>query len=97
MESIFAGDAGLGVIVDCGRDVSLAVGPAILVRRPDGAVLRWEASVFEMDGETRFLRYVTRPGDLSMPGLYKAQASLSLGAWTGLGETARFIVRNPFE
>jgi len=97
MEHIFVGDVGLNVIVDCGQDISAAVDAAILVRKPDGAVVRWAATLYETNGETRGLRYVTKPGDLSMAGLYKAQASLALGGWSGLGETARFIVKQRFE
>ncbi len=97
MEKIYVGDVGLDVVVDCGCDISGARETAILVRRPDGAAVRWAASIYAMNGEARYLRYATRPGDLSMPGLYKAQAALALGAWSGMGETARFIVRKPFE
>lgn len=95
-DSIYQGDEGLEILMDCGRDITGAGSPAIVVRTPSGAVRRWEAVLHAVDGTARCLRYVTRPGDLAESGVYKLQASLSLGDWTGRGGTAQLTVRAPF-
>jgi hypothetical protein len=90
--TIYQGDVGLEILVDCGRDISRADAAALSVRTPSGAVHTWPATV--TDGNA--LRYVTRPGDLAAPGLYRLQATLSTGDWTGRGKTATFFVTPNF-
>jgi len=91
-DTIYQGDVGLEVLLDCGRDISGAGSPAMSVKIPSGAVRTWPATIKTLDGATRYLRYVTRAGDLDEVGLYRIQASLSVGDWTGRGKTARFTV-----
>lgn len=90
--TIYQGDAGLEILVDCGRDISAAADAALLVRTPSGTVKTWAAQVTD----THFLRYVTQPGDLADAGLYRLQATLSTGDWTGRGKTATFFVTPNF-
>ncbi|QLA17692.1 hypothetical protein [Desulfolutivibrio sulfoxidireducens] len=90
-EKIYAGDVGTAVVLECGRDLAGVANPAIRVRRPDGTARIWPATV---DG-TRLV-YVTREGDLSMPGIHRLQASFSLGDWTGRGTTAELLVHRAF-
>lgn len=97
MNKNYAGDAGLGIVVDCGLDISAAADTRFLVRRPDGTMTQWSAEVYALSGKAFYLRYVTKPGDLSLPGVYKIQAALILGDWNGRGETAEFTVYRPFE
>ena len=90
--TIYQGDVGLEILVDCGRDISETQRAALSVRTPSGAVHDWPATV--TDGS--FLRYVTQPGDLAVPGPYRLQATLSTGDWTGRGKTATFFVTPNF-
>ena len=95
-ETIYQGDVGLEILVDCGEDIAGAAAPALSVRTPSGAVRRWPATV-EVAGQTAsLLRYVTGPGDLAEAGTYRVQASLGLGDWSGSGRTTQFVVRPQF-
>lgn len=84
----YVGDIGTDIIVDCGSTITGATATTLKVKKPDGAEVEWAASI---DG-TDHLKYTTLIDDFSVPGTYFLQASLTLGGWTGLGETARFIV-----
>ena len=95
-ETIYRGDVGLEILVDCGRDVSGAQAPALRVRTPSGAVRSWPATVAVIDQAATHLRYVTGHGDLAEAGVYKIQAFLTLGDWSGCGRTARLVVRPQF-
>ena len=95
-DTINQGDVGLEILVDCGRDLTGAVSPTLRVRLPSGAVRSWPAAVAGSGQDAARLRYVTRPGDLAEAGVYKLQAALTLGDWSGLGRTASFTVRPRF-
>ncbi|WP_029459677.1 hypothetical protein [Solidesulfovibrio alcoholivorans] len=96
MDSIYQGDTGVELLVDCGRDIAGAGAPALLVRAPSGAVRAFAGSLVEKDGVTRHIRYVTKAGDLAEAGVYRIQASLTLGGWAGVGRTACLAVRARF-
>ena len=95
-DTIYQGDAGLEILVDCGRDLTGAASPSLCVRLPSGATRSWPAAVAGSGQDAARLRYVTRPGDLAEAGVYKLQAALTLGDWSGLGRTASFTVRPRF-
>jgi len=96
MTTVHQGDVGLELLVDCGCDIAGAANAALLARLPSGIVRTWPAAVAAIDNRSRFLRYVTRPGDLEEAGTYRVQASLSLGGWSGTGKTALLLVRARF-
>ncbi len=95
-DTIYQGDVGLEILVDCGRDLTGAVSPTLRVRVPSGATRSWPATVAGSGQDAAKLRYVTRSGDLAEAGVYKLQAALTLGDWSGLGRTASFTVRPQF-
>jgi|GEM_PF-722821 len=95
-DTIYQGDTGLQIILDCGRDITAATNAAFMVRKPDGSTARWPADITTEDGETRFLAYTTGHGDLAQPGAYRLQASLTLGDWSGRGKTALLVVLPQF-
>ncbi len=97
MDKNYIGDVGLGLIVDCGRDISGASNTKLVVRRPDGSTVEWAATVHAVDGRTNHLWCVTQPGDLNMAGQYRLQAAFTLGDWSGRGKTAAFTINRPFE
>jgi hypothetical protein len=94
--TIYQGDVGLEIMLDCGCDVSAAVEPAVAVRTPAGAVLSWPAETADGGRGVTCLRCVTRAGDLAEAGTYRLQASLTLGGWTGRGRTATLVVKPKF-
>ena len=92
-DKVYVGDIGTDIIVDCGEDISTATKTKISVKKPDGSKVLWSASIYN----TNYLKYTTVANDLNQSGKYKVQASLTLGAWSGLGETACFTVYSLFE
>ncbi|EHJ49035.1 hypothetical protein DFW101_3035 [Solidesulfovibrio carbinoliphilus subsp. oakridgensis] len=95
--TVYQGDVGLEIVLDCGCDVSGAVGAAVAVRTPSGAVVAWPAETAAAGGGgVTCLRCLTRAGDLAEAGTYRLQASLTLGGWTGRGRTAILVVKPKF-
>ena len=92
----YVGDVGLEILADCLQDISTATDVAFLVKKPSGTVATWAASKQALNGETRYLRYLTVPGDLNEPGRYKIQPHLSLGGWTGSGKVGELEVKALF-
>lgn len=95
-DTIYQGDVGLEILLDCGRDIAGAFEPAILARTPSGAVRTFPGALKVVDGVTRCISYVTQTGDLAEAGVYRLQAFLRLGDWSGTGRTARLLVRPRF-
>ncbi len=93
---VYVGDVGTAIVVDCGYDISEATDTSLKVRLPDGTSVTWAAEIHAIDGETRYLRYVTKAGDFQAAGNYRLQASLTLNGWSGLGETASFTVYSAY-
>jgi hypothetical protein len=93
----YVGEIGTEVIIDCGQDITAATNTSIAVLKPDGTTTSWTpANIYTISGATRYLRYVTVAGDFDQAGIYEAQASLTLGSWTGLGETTSFVIYDTF-
>ena len=85
---VYAGDVGTEIILNCGSDISGATATLIKAKKPDGTTVNWTAAVYN----SNYLRYVTEAGDLDQAGRFYLQASLTLGGWSGLGETAVLMV-----
>lgn len=61
-------------------------------KKPDGTEVEWTATIEGTDK----LKYTIIAGDLDQSGNYLVNASLILGSWSGLGETATFPVYKPY-
>ena len=94
--AIHVGDTGLDILADCQEDISQAVNPVFLVRSPSGTVNTWPANITTLNGETRYLQYATRSGDLREPGIYTLHPRFTLGEWTGEGQAGTFEVKALF-
>jgi len=93
VSKIFVGDTGTAIIVDCGSDISTATVHDIKVRKPNGDVVVWSASIYQ----NNFLKYITVDGDLNLAGDYFVESIITLPSWKGTGETDRFTVyKRPF-
>ena len=92
MTTVYVGDIGTEIILDCGTDISSATVRKINARKPDGTTLQWLA---DADGTTS-IKYVTVDGDLSAAGLWLLQAYIEMPGWKGRGETARMPVADSF-
>ena len=84
----YINEEGTEIIVDCGSAITGATSLALKVKKPDGTLVSWTPIIYE----TNYLKYVVVSGDFNQSGTYYLQASLTLGAWVGLGETASFRI-----
>jgi hypothetical protein len=97
VDKIYVGDVGLAILLDCGSDVSDATSPKIKCLKPNGTEVDWDAEIYSIDGEAKYLRYLTQASDLNQAGRYRLQASLTLFGWSGRGATATLNVYNRFQ
>lgn len=88
MNTVFVGDTGTEIILDCGVDISTATVRKIRAKRPDGHVKEWVASV----SGTTAVSYTTVDGDLSLEGAWSLQAYVEMPGWKGRGAWATLQV-----
>ena len=74
--------------MDVGQDITAATGTFLDIKKPDGTTSQKVASIVD----TNYLQYTTVAGDIDQAGVYRIQAVLTLGGWSGLGETAELMV-----
>lgn len=88
MTTVFVGDIGTEIILDCGTDISTGTLFHIEARKPNGTKVTWTAA---LDG-TRKIKYAVQSGDLNLPGNWALQAYVELPDWSGRGEIATLQV-----
>ena len=93
MSKYYVGDVGTDIIVDCGVDITGATDTTMKVKKPDGTTVSWTATVYN----SNYLKFTTIADSFDQAGVWKLQSSLTLGGWTGLGETAEFTIYDPYE
>ena len=91
MTTVFVGDVGTEISLDCGVDVSTATIRNIVVRKANGSKITWGAVA---DG-TNAIKHVTILGDLDAPGAWKLQAYVEMPTWKGSGEVALLVIGRP--
>lgn len=85
----YVGDIGTIINVDMQQDISTATNLKFYVRKPDFTVVEWTPTIYG----TQILRYITvDENDFDMPGDYYITPYLTLGSWTGSGDTVQFKV-----
>ena len=96
----YIGEVGTEILVNCGRDITAATVTKLRMSKPDGTVVELDASKHrkgtEPAGETWYLQYITLAATFSVSGEYEVQSKVTMGTWSGLGETAKFIVYEQF-
>jgi len=92
MGKCYQGDVGTIILVDCGCELTDATVHVLMVRKPDGTVVSWDAVVYNK----QYLKYVVQDGDFDQVGVFYLQSKVTLGNWSGLGETATFRVYGPY-
>lgn len=92
--NIYIGDIGTLILIDMGEDVSEAVSPVFRVKKPDGTEVEWTAEVGDTDN---ILQYTIVEGDLDQAGTYAVNPYLTLGDWTGSGDTVKFKVLDRYK
>ena len=91
MSTVFAGDVGTEIIVDCGVSVVNATVRKIVAVKPGGRRVRWDAV---LEG-TNQIKYTTLAGDLDVAGDWSVQAYIELPSWKGYGTIATLKVADP--
>ncbi len=81
----YVGDVGVLLKVDTVSDISGDSTHLLMVRKPSGAIVTWNATV--TDGH--YLYYTTVSGDLDEAGIYKIQAKIDNPI---LGETFKMQI-----
>ena len=94
---IYVGDVGTAIVVGLGTDLADAMSPELHVQKPDGSFVVWAATVYGSAGLMTSIRYITVAGDLDQPGKYKIQPHITIGGWTGHGETVSLNVYEEFK
>ena len=98
-DKYYVGDVGTDIILDCEETIIGATDRKIKYKKPDGTIGEWDAEIYD-DPESEYtnscLKYITIVGDFNQKGLYSVQVNLTLGTWSGSGETADFNVYDPF-
>lgn len=90
MTTMFVGDEGTEIILNCGVDVTATTVRRIIARKPGGAKVVWEAM---LEGTTS-IKYVAQAADLTA-GRWEFQAYVEMPGWKGFGEIAEHTVSRP--
>ena len=90
MMALYKNTVGAAIKLNCGQDITSATSTTIEVRKPDGSEVSWPATIVE----STKLQYVTQEGDLDQAGDYRLQPKLTIGDWTGRGDTAVLKIRD---
>lgn len=87
--SIYVGDVGTEITLDCGSDIGTATVRKIRVMKPDYSSVEWVAQ----DAGASSIKYVTVDGDLIVDGTYYLQAYLEMPGWKGCGDPVAMTVK----
>jgi hypothetical protein len=66
----YVSDYGLDIILNCHKDITVAVSVAITYQKPDGITGSWTGVVYN----TTYVKYTTQAGDINQAGTWKFQA-----------------------
>ncbi len=90
MDKNYIGDVGVVIEVDCVSDITGDATHLLRVKKPDGTIVNWTASIVL----GHYLQYITTAGDFDQVGRYKCQAVLDGPI---LGETFEIMVYDVFK
>lgn len=91
MSKVYVGDTGTLIELDTGVSLAGATITEIKVKKPDGTIVTWPATV---SGTS--LRYTTTDTSLDISGVWLLQAHVVLPSGEWSGETARMMVHSLF-
>lgn len=77
-----------------GIDITGATTHDLIVRKPDGVVAEWTATI--TDAVNGVMQYVTSTGDLNITGEYLLHAKVVLAGGTHTGSVVKFLVASLF-
>lgn len=93
MSKYYVNDIGTEIVVDTGVDISTATTTTMKVKKPDGTLVEWDATIV---GLTK-LRYVVIAGDWNIKGKYSLQAYVEMPTFEGRGDTVVFEIFDSFK
>ena len=91
--SIYLGDVGTEIIIDCGAPISAATKCEIKFSRPSGTTGTWIATL----KTTTSISYVTQADDIDELGLWWVQAYIETPAWKLYGKATTIEVLSPLQ
>lgn len=86
--TVFVGDIGTEIILDCGADLTSVTNCSIKVITPNKKARTWSATVTG----TSTITHVVQAGDLDQAGVWVLQAYIEMPEWSGRGTTAELTV-----
>jgi len=90
MTTIYLGDVGTVIILDCGSNVSTATVRKMRARMPNGGIKEFTASA----DTNNTIKYVLLDGDFNVAGNWQVQAYIDMPGWKGRGEWAAVQVKD---
>ena len=93
MNKYYVNDVGTAITIEAGTDISTATYLALKVKKPDGTLHEWVAS---LEGLTK-LKYTVQAGDWDQKGRYYLQAYIEMPSWEGRGETVTFDIYDAYK
>jgi len=91
-QTIYVGDTGTLIVLDCGQDISAASVRTIEVRKPNGTAVQWSA----VANGANSLAYTSLADTFDMAGEWQLQARVTLPSGQWRGKTAALQVYAPF-
>lgn len=89
-EPHYVGEENTLFYIDCGIDVSTATLAEVMLLRPDGTIVRKDATPATYNGSPDYVVTRIAASDFNQKGKYRGQARAFIGAWSGWG--TKFII-----
>jgi hypothetical protein len=86
MSTIYEGQDGTIIDIDCGEDMSTAIGLKMELRRADKSTLDVSATLSATDNNHIQHTITAASGELTTYGKYSFQAYAEIGTWKGYGD-----------
>lgn len=90
MTTVYLGDVGTVITLDCGSDVSTATVRKMRARMPNGGIKEFTASA----DTNNSIKYTLLAGDFNVAGNWQVQAYIDMPGWKGRGEWALVEVKD---
>lgn len=95
MAKVYKNDIGVRFVVSVGTSITGGTNLFLKVLKPDStSEVTWPATIY---GSSYLVFTTTSTDDLNVAGKYKIQAYLTIGGWTGRGDTCEVIIYDNFK
>ncbi len=90
----YSGDEGSAILIETNLVLTNATILRINVYTPNKEYKIWEAQVDSTN--PKYMKYVVKSGDFTVPGTYFLQPEVQLGVYHGKGETCKVLIKQSF-